>query len=109
MVRFGDQVHPRLSSLFPRPVSYRADQTTTGRTARLSGEIKAATLTGAALVIELLRRLADDIVRVLDLEDGETETFNAKLVDPQYTLAVEDHWFEGRYHVPYSVTFLQVA
>jgi hypothetical protein len=42
------------------------------------------------------------------LEDGETSIFNAKLVDPAYFLTAGD-WFDGHYHVAYSVTLLQVT
>jgi hypothetical protein len=73
-----------------RDVAYRSDQTTKGRTVTVSGEIRVTTISEAAFWIELLRRLADDTARLLDLEDDETPTFNAKLVSPQYTLAAEN-------------------
>jgi hypothetical protein len=74
----------------------------------VSGEIRANGMSETAFWIELLRRLADDTERLLDLEDGETSTFNAKLVDPAYSINAED-WFAGRYHVSYSASLLEVA
>lgn len=91
-----------------RTVAYRSDQTTHGRTFTLSGEIRCTTISEAALRIEFLRRLADDTTRVLDLEDGTTPAFNAIMISPSYTLGVEN-WFGGKYHVPYQLTFLEVA
>jgi len=91
-----------------RPVAYRADQTTRGRSVRVSGEIRADSISEVAFWIELLRRLCDDESRLFDLEDGETATFNAKMIDPEYVLSVGD-WFSGKYHVPYSVSLLEVT
>jgi hypothetical protein len=91
-----------------RAVAYRSDQTTHGRTLTLSGEIRYTTISETALRIELLRRLADDTTRVLDLEDGTTPAFNAIMISPSYTVGAGD-WFPGKYHVPYSVSFLEVA
>ena len=91
-----------------RDVAYRSDQTTKGRTLTLYGEIRVTTISEVAFWIELLRRLADDNERLVDLEDEETETFNAKLVDPSYVLDVEDRVVND-YRVPYSVALLEVA
>jgi hypothetical protein len=92
-----------------RDVAYRADQTTKGRTVTVSGEIRADSMSEVAFWIELLRRLCDDESRLFDLEDGETATFNAKIIDPGYVLSVGDWFNTGRWYVPYSVTFLEVA
>lgn len=121
MVRFGNYALPHvlqaqiqksrveIERTVPyRDVAYRSGQTTKGRTVTLSGEIRVATISGAAFWIELLRRLADNMNRLFDLEDGETSAFNAKLIDPDYQLNVES-WTSGDYHVPYSVTFLETA
>jgi hypothetical protein len=91
-----------------RSVAYRADQTTLGRTVRVNGEIRCSTISEVGFWIELLRRLADDTVRLFDLEDGETSTFNAKLVDPAYVLGAED-WIANDYRVPYSMILLEVT
>jgi hypothetical protein len=120
MVRFGNYALPHVlqaqiqksriegeRAIPYRNVAYRRDQTTKGRTVTVNGEIRCTTISEVAFWIELLRRLADDTERVLDLEDGETEAFNAKLVDPAYVLSAED-WIEKDYRVPYSVTLLEV-
>ncbi len=91
-----------------RAVAYRSDQTTRGRTFTLSGEIRCTTISDAAFRIELLRRLADGETRLLDIEDNGTPPFNAIMISPLYDLGVEN-WFEGKYHVAYSVTFLEVT
>jgi len=51
----------------------------------------------------------DDESRLFDLEDGETATFNAKMIDPEYVLSVGDWFNTGRSYVHYSVTLLEVA
>jgi len=120
MVRFGNYELPHIldaqieksrveteRSIPYRGVAYRADQTTRGRTLKVAGEIRATTISDIAFWVELFRRLADDTARLLDLEDGETDTFNAKLVDPAYAVDV-GAWFSGKYHVPYSVSLLEV-
>jgi hypothetical protein len=86
-------------------VAYRTDQTTRGRSVKVASEIRATTIGEAALKIELLRRLADDTTRLLDLEDGETPAFNAKLVDPQYALDVQDYWFQASIICPIRSRF----
>jgi len=91
-----------------RAVAYRADQTTRGRTVAVSGEIRADSMSEVAFWVELLRRLADDTERLFDLEDGQTSTFNAKLVDPTYALDAAT-WAANDYHVAYQVTFLEVS
>jgi peptidoglycan/xylan/chitin deacetylase (PgdA/CDA1 family) len=121
MVRFGDYTLPHvleaqiqtsrveIERAIPyRDVAYRADQTTRGRTVRVNGEIRSATISGIAFTIELLRRLSDDTARILDLEDGTTSTFNAKLTDPAYLLDTGE-WVANDYRVPYSVTMLEVT
>ena len=121
MVRFGNYALPHvlqaqiqksrveIERTVPcRDVAYRSDQTTKGRTVTLSGEIRVVTISGAAFWIELLRRLADDVKRLFDLEDGETSAFNAKLVDPSYVLDIVD-WIANDYRIPYSVTLLEVT
>jgi hypothetical protein len=121
VVCFGDYTFPRvLQALVQtgrveiertvpyRSVVYRADQTTLGRTVRVNGEIRCTTISEVTFWIELLRRLADDTTRLFDLEDGETSSFNAKLVDPAYVLSAED-WSANDYRVPYSVTLLEVS
>lgn len=92
-----------------RNIAYRVDHATLGRTLRISGEIREVSLSNLYMRIEQLRRLNDGVARSLDLEDGTTSTFDAKLVDPEYTLGVSDHWFEGKYHAPYMVSLLEVA
>jgi hypothetical protein len=91
-----------------RHVAYRWDQTTRGRRIVINGEIRCTTISRVAFWIEFLRRLADDTERLLDLEDGVTSTFNAKLVDPSYIVGAED-WIANDYRVPYSATLLEVA
>ena len=91
-----------------RSISYHSDQTTRGRTVKVTGEIRAGDINTARFWIELLRRLADDAERILDLEDGQTPTFNAKLTDPSYTLTVPD-WAGNNYQVAYTATLIEVA
>lgn len=122
MVRFGNYALPHVldaqiqksrveieRSVPYRAVAYRADQTTRGQTVKVSGEIRADSMSEVAFWIELLRRLADDETRLLDFEDDTTSSFNAKMVDPGYALSVGDWFNTGRSYVPYSVTFLEVA
>ena len=89
-------------------MAYRADQTTRGRTVRVNGEIRCATISDVAFMIELLRRLSDDTARILDLEDGTTPMMNAKSTDPAYVLDIAE-WVANDYRVPYSVTLLEVT
>jgi len=84
-------------------------QGTLGQTVRISGEIREASLSDVYTRIDQLRRLNDGVGRTLDLEDGETSTFNAKLADPGYALSADDWFNTGRCYVPYTVTFLKVA
>ena len=122
MVRFGNWELPhvldaqieksRVEIERPIPgrcVAYRADQTTRGRAVRVSGEIRADSMSEVAFWIELLRRLADDTERLFDLEEGETAAFNAKLVDPSYELRAGDWFNTGGSYVPYSVSLVEVA
>ena len=122
MVRFGNYELPhvldaqmeksRIEIERPIPgrcVAYRADQTTRGRAVRVSGEIRADSISEIAFWIELLRRLADDTERLFDLEDGGTEAFKAKLVDPAYELRAGDWSNTGRCYVPYTARLLEVA
>jgi hypothetical protein len=76
---------------------------------RISGEIREDSLSDVYTRIEQLRRLNDGVARTLDLEDDETPTFNAKMVDPGYVLSVGDWFNTGRSYVPYSVTLLKVT
>ena len=91
-----------------RRVAYRVDQATLGQRVELIGEIRESTISDAALKIEILRRLNDGVARTLDLQDGTTPTFNALLTDPEYSI-LTGRWFSGKYRVPYSLTFLEVA
>jgi hypothetical protein len=122
MVRFGNYELPNAQqaqieiarfeierSVPGRNVAYHADQTTKGRSVKIAGDIRASTISEARFWIDFLRRLADDTERLLDLEDGQTQTFNAKLVDPSYTLDVTQWVAANKYWVPYSVTLLEVA
>jgi hypothetical protein len=121
MVRFGnyllpnaqvsqiDQSRVQIERVIPsRNIAYHSDQATKARTITFSGEIRTSTITEAYFWIDLLRRLADDTARVSDMEDGTTPTFNAKLVDPSYSLDV-NFWIPNDYRVPYSVKLLEVA
>jgi hypothetical protein len=121
MVRFGNYGLPNVQqaqlqttrveierSIAGRNIAYRADQTTKGRTVKVTGQIRAGEINTARFWIELLRRLADDTERLLDLEDSQTSPFNAKLLDPSYALDVSG-WIDGDYQVPYSVTLLEVS
>ena len=92
-----------------RNVAYRRDQTTLGQTAIVSGEIRESNISTVFTRIEQLRRINDGVTRVLDLEDGETVPFNAKMIDPGYVLSVGDWFNTGRSYVPYNVTLLEVA
>jgi hypothetical protein len=92
-----------------RNVAYHSDETTKGRTVKVTGDIRATDISTARFWIELLRRLSDDTERVLDLEDGHTPTFNAKLTDPSYTLDTSLWYNYTQYWVSYSVTLLEVA
>ena len=122
MVRFGNYSLPNVQqaqieiarveierSIPGRNVAYYSDGTTKGRTVKVAGEIRASTISQARFWIELLRRLADDTERVLDLEDGQTPTFNAKLTDPSYALDTSLWYDYTQYWVSYSVTLLEVA
>jgi hypothetical protein len=122
MVRFGNYELPNVQqgqieiarleierSVPGRNIAYHSDETTKGRTVKVTGEIRAGDINTARFWIELLRRLADDTERLLDLEDGQTPTFNAKLVDPSYTLDVSGWYDPSHYWVPYSATLLEVA
>lgn len=84
MVRFGNYSLPHIldaqiqksrieieRSVPSRGVAYRVDQATRGQTIKVSGEIRADTISEAAFGIEHLRRLADDTERLFDFEDGE--------------------------------------
>ena len=88
-----------------RDVAYRTDWTTLGRTIRLRGEVREATVSDAALRLEFLRRLNDGVSRLLDLEDGGA-TMSVQLVDPEYSLLV-GLWVGSSYRVPYAVAFLE--
>jgi hypothetical protein len=122
MVRFGSWELPNAQqvqieiarveierSVPGRNVAYHSDETTKGRIVKVVGNIRASTIGQARFWIELLRRLADDAERILDLEDGQTPTFNAKLVDPSYTLDTSLWYDYTQYWVSYSVTLLEVA
>jgi hypothetical protein len=122
MVRFGSWELPNAQqvqieiarveierSMPGRNVAYHSDETTKGRTVKVAGDIRASAISQARFWIELLRRLADDIERVLDLEDGQTPTFNAKLTDPSYALDTSLWYDYAQYWVSYSVTLLEVA
>jgi phage-related protein len=91
-----------------RNVSYHSDQTTKARTVKVAGDIRAGDISTARFWIELLRRLSDDTERVLDLDDGQTPTFNAKLTDPSYALDSSLWHNYSQYWVSYSVTLLEV-
>ena len=92
-----------------RNIAYRVDHTTHGRTLNITGEIRETSLSDVYMRIDQLRRLNDGTSRSLDLQDGQMDVFNAKLVDPEYDLAVGDCFNTGRCYVPYTVTFLEVA
>jgi hypothetical protein len=122
MVRFGNHSLPNVQqaqieiarvemerTVPGRNVAYHSDETTKGRTVKVAGEIRASTIGQARFWIELLRRLADDTERVLDLEDSQTPTFNAKLIDPSYALDTSLWYDYMQYWVSYSVTLLEVA
>jgi hypothetical protein len=122
LVRFGNYELPNVQqvqieiarveierSVPGRNVAYHTDQTTMGGTVKIAGDIRASTITNARFAIELLRRLADGNERLLDLEDAQTPTFNAKLVDPSYALDTSLWYDYTQYWVSYSVTLLEVA
>jgi hypothetical protein len=122
MMRFGNYELPNVQqiqikiarveierSIAGRNVACHTDQTTRGRTVKIAGDVRASTISEARFWIELLRRQADDTERVLDLEDGQTPTFNAKLTDPSYTLDISLWYNHTQYWVSYSVTLLEVA
>ena len=88
-------------------VAYRADDRDLGQSFILTGEIRETTIDAVYTQIERIRRLNDGAARSLDLEDGNT-TITSKLTDPSFNFAAEN-WFTGKYHVPYQVTFLEVA
>lgn len=92
-----------------RSIAYRRDQAAQGRTLRISGEIRESAIDEVYLRIDTIRRLNDGVTRTLDLEDGETEAFNAKLVDLGYELRAGDWCNMGRCYVPYTVNLLEVA
>jgi hypothetical protein len=122
MVRFGNYELPNAQQVQieitrveiertvpSRNVAYHTDQTTRGRIVKITGDIRAGSISEARFWIELLRRLTDDTERVLDLEDGQTPTFNAKLTDPSYVLDTSLWYDYTQYWVSYSVTLLEVA
>ena len=92
-----------------RNISYRVDRAPLGRAVKVTGEIRESSIENGHMRVTQLRRLNDGVARTLDLEDDETPTFNAKLTDPEYELAVGDWFNTGRCYVPYSMTFLEVA
>jgi len=90
-----------------RTVAYRADQADLGRTIKLKGEIRATTIEAAHAAIEAIRVLNSEDDATLEMEDGETPNVQAFLIDPEFALNVSD-WFDGKYWVAYSLTFLEV-
>jgi hypothetical protein len=125
MVRFGDftfphvlgvqitNTHEEIERTVPgRTVAYRVDKAELGRTIKLTGEIGETDTDIVRSTIDEIRAFVDGAARSLDLEDGTTP-FNALLADPEYTL---EEWYEntrfsavGRFYVPYTLTFLEVA
>ncbi len=96
----GDRAMPM------RDVDYRVDRADLGRQTKIIGEIRATTITDAAMELQKLRRLRDGIARTLDLQDGVTTAFSAKMGSLQSSINVEN-WFTGKYWIQYSVELLE--
>jgi hypothetical protein len=90
-----------------RNIAYRVDQADLGQTVRVSGEIRETTIDGAHAVMQAIRALNSGVDDAFDLEDGETPAIEALLTDPEFILDVES-WFNGKYWIAYSLTFLEV-
>jgi hypothetical protein len=91
-----------------RSIAYRVDQADLGQTVKISGEIRAVSISDVHSAIEQIRSLNDGTARTFDLEDGETAPSSAQLTDPEYELSVGNWFNTGPCYVPYSVTFLEV-
>ncbi|MGA2789800.1 MAG: hypothetical protein ABSF00_03410 [Candidatus Bathyarchaeia archaeon] len=78
-----------------------------GRTATVSGEIRATTIAWAANELAKLRRLRDGVTRLFDMQDGVT-TFNAKMGDIHSTI-LAGNWYPGWYFIEYSVDLWESA
>jgi len=120
LVMFGSYVLPHVLNVqitetrkeIERPVplrniAYRVDQADLGQTVRVSGEIRETTIDGAHAVMQAIRALNSGVDDAFDLEDGETPAIEALLTDPEFILDVES-WFNGKYWIAYSLTFLEV-
>jgi hypothetical protein len=82
--------------------SYRSDETSGGRVVTVSGQIRNDP--DYVLRLEELRVRADDVARVLDLEDGSAN-ITAKLGPVEATWTVE----EGVGRPMYSATFFETS
>ncbi len=104
----NERTRAQLTRIIPtRNVDYRVDASDLGRTVRVVGEIRDTTISGAAWTLETLRRLRDGVTRSLNLEDGTTPTFNAKMSNLQTSINVEG-WFPGKYFIAYAVDLLEM-
>jgi hypothetical protein len=75
-----------------------------GRTVRLAGYIR-DTLAGVQAEVAIIRGLADNLLRELDLGNGTT--LWAKMVNPQFEITAEDFADMNYPTLPYSVVFLE--
>jgi hypothetical protein len=103
-------------------VGYRRDQAKLGRALEVSGEIRETRAATVHTRVDEIRALCDDTIH----EDG-TAAFNAQALSPRFSFEVEKYrtdsamiwgtfkWGQfqwgagGKYHVPYSVTLLEVT
>ncbi len=103
----NERARVELTRIIPtRKVDYRVDASDLGRTVRVVGEIRDTTISGAAWTLETLRRLRDGVTRTLNLEDGTSPTFTAKMGNLQSSVNV-DHWSTGKYFIAYTVDLLE--
>ena len=72
-----------------RKVAYRIDQSDMGHTVIIKGEIRSTNIADVYTRIEQIRRMNDGVARTLDLQDGTTAAFNAKMGNLQSSINVE--------------------
>jgi hypothetical protein len=89
-----------------RDYDYRIIQADQGRAVKVAGEIRSTVVETALMELQKLRRFRDGVARSLDLQDGTTGAFTAKMGNLQSSISVES-WFPGKYHIAYAVDLLE--